>query len=56
MAKSNYKGYTESEGQGQAGTIDIEKIMAINAKLDQAIRRMNIYERRTYHANKVGVL
>ena len=60
LAKSNYKAPFEASGSSsrlrRGGVIELNKMLAIEAKLDAIMNMMNNQERRGYSYNEVGTV
>ena len=59
LAKSNYRAPTETSGNNSrlrgGGMIELNKMSAIEAKLDALVGKMNNHERRIHSANVLGI-
>ena len=59
LAKRNYRAPSETSGStsrlGGGGIIELNKMLAIEAKLDTLMRKMNNHERRIHSANAMGI-
>ena len=60
LAKSNYRALSEALGSNSrlrgGGVIELNKMLAIEAKLDALMTKMNNQERRIHSANEVGIV
>ena len=59
LAKSNYRAPSNASGSSsrlRGGVIELNKMSAIEAKLDTIMNRMNNQERRGHSCNEVGVV
>ena len=59
LAKSNYKTPSEtlgSSGRLKGGVIELNKMTAIEVKLDVIMNRLNNQERRNHFAHEVGIV
>ena len=59
LAKSNYKAQSEASGSSsrlRGGVIELNKMSAIEAKLDTIMNMMNNQGRRGHSCNEVGVV
>ena len=60
LAKINYRAPSETLGSSSrlrgCGVIELKKMLAIEAKLDIIMNRMNNQERRGHSCNKVGIV
>ena len=60
LAKSNYKAPSEASGSSSrfkvGGVIELNKMTAIEAKLNAIMNIMNSQERRSYSINEVGIV
>ena len=59
LAKRNYRAMSEALGSSsrlRGGVIELNKMSAIEAKLDTIMNRMNNQERRGHFCNEVGVV
>ena len=60
LAKRNYKAPCEASGSNNklraAGEIELNKMTAIEVKLDAIMNKMNNQERRSHTVNEVGIV
>ena len=59
LAKSNYRALAETSGSNNrlkgGGMLELNRMTAIEAKLDVLMSKMNTQERRSHSANTVGI-
>ena len=60
LAKSNYRAPYKASGSSSRlkarGVIELNKVYAIEAKLDAIMNKMNNQERRSHSVNEVGIV
>ena len=60
LTKSNYKAPSEASGSSsrlkEGGVIELNKMLAIKAKVDALMSKMNNQEKKNHSANEVGIV